>query len=240
MINFASSSDPVSEQSLQIVLGGIPSAELAWVSSYEDLGADDLSLITQTGITNSTTAVTVVDAPPEDSDDYQLKSFYSKNQNSASVTFIVQYNDNGTAREILRVTLNQHDTLVYEQAEGWRVLDSNGNVKIVVTLSSSGGLLAQVNPSATTLTDGYTVPTGKKFKGHVNVANRSVATSLRISLAPNGAADNVVQYLVYDLPISANNVYDSSEFEIDATDVVRVYATLATLTFTITGQESNA
>lgn len=239
MINFASTSSPVSEQSLQVLLAAVPVAELAWVSSYEDLEADDLSLITQTGVTTNTTAVTVVDAPPVDSDNYQLKSFHTKNQNVAAVTFIIQYNDNATLRELLRVTLNQNDSFTYEQAEGWRVLNSSGAVKISIGGAGSS-LLAQVNPLAVTLTDGYTVPSGKKFIGHVNVANRSVATSFRISLAPNGAADNVVQYLAYDLPLSLNNIYDSSEFRIDALDVVRVYTVLATLTFTITGEESDA
>jgi len=220
-------------QSIQIVLGGAPVAELAWVSSYEDLGPDDLELHSQDGVTAGTTPVTIVSAPDPDSNAFQLKSFMAKNQNSAAVTLIVQFNDNATLRELLRVTLSQHDTLIYEQASGWRVLNSIGAVKIAFTITDTT-ILAQVNPSATTLTDGLTVPAGFFIDdGHVIVANRSTATSFRLSLAPNGIADDVSQYFAYDLPIRDNDVYDSALFNADALDVVRVYATLATLTFSI-------
>lgn len=241
MLNFTASSDPVFEQSLQVVLGAVPAAELAWVSSYEHLEADDLSLISQDGLTTNTTPVTVVSVPPPDSDAYQLKSFYTKNQNAAPVTFIVQFNDTGTLREILRVTLSQHDSLIYEQSNGWRVLDSSGRVKIAFAISSSTGLviLVQADPLAATLTDTYTVPAGKRFSGHINVTNRSATpSSIRISLAPNGAVDALTQYLVYDIPFSGNNVYDSVDFSLDELDVIRVYATDATFTFTIIGEET--
>lgn len=99
-------------------------------------------------------------------------------------------------------------------------------------------ILGQSNPSATTLTDIGTVPSATEWVAHVIVANRAAAaTSFRISLAPNGAADDNSQYIAYDVPIAANDVYVSPKFGLDATDKVRVYATLATLTFTLTGVE---
>lgn len=99
-------------------------------------------------------------------------------------------------------------------------------------------ILGQSNPSATTLTDLYTVPASTEVVGQVIVANRSaVATSFRISLAANGAADDNSQYIAYDVAIAGNAVYSSPKITIDATDKVRVYATLATLTFTLMGGE---
>jgi hypothetical protein len=98
--------------------------------------------------------------------------------------------------------------------------------------------LAQSAPSAATLTDAYTVPASTQFEGIVIACNRSAAaTSLRISLAPDGAGDATSQYIAYDLVIPGNDVYSTPRFAINAADVVRVFATLATLSFTVTGLE---
>lgn len=236
MLNFSASSDPVFEQSLSIVLGSVPVAELEWVASYEDLGPDDLDLATETGITTNTTPVTVVPVPPVDSNSYQLKSFNIKNQNSASIVVIVQYNDSGdvnTPLEIIRVTLAQHDSFVYEQASGWMVIDSLGAKKVTFRITDQG-IYAQSAPSAATLTDLITISSGFYVDAHVVAVNRGGATTIRMSLAPNGAGDATSQYFGgYDLPISANNVYDSAEIIADESDVVRVYNTDANVTFSI-------
>lgn len=233
MINFTSDDDPISEQSLQVSLVAFPISELSWVSSYEDLGDADLALVTQTGVTTNTTPVIVVD-PPSTNIDRQLKSFHIKNQNVAAATVIVEYNDNASIREMLRVSIGQEESLIYEQSSGWRVLTSTGAVKIAFAFTDTT-VLAQVNPLAATLTDALIVPSGYFIDdGHVVVVNRGVATSFRISLAPNGVADGLAQYFGgYDLPIRDNDVYDSALFNADALDVVRVFATDATLTFSI-------
>lgn len=101
-------------------------------------------------------------------------------------------------------------------------------------------VLGQSNPAAATLTDAYTVPAATQvIISTITVANRSAtATSFRISVAINGAADNNVQYVAYDVPIGGNEAIALTlGITIDATDVVRVYATLATLTFNIFGVE---
>lgn len=100
--------------------------------------------------------------------------------------------------------------------------------------------LAQSNPSAATLTDAYTVPAvTSSVISSLIVCNRSAtATSFRISHSLAGAADNNAQYLYFDVPIGGN---ETKGFTIGGTmattDVLRVYATLATLTFTIYGVE---
>lgn len=92
---------------------------------------------------------------------------------------------------------------------------------------------AQSNPAATTLTDLYTVPASNNAEGRVIAANRAGAgTTIRVSIAPAGAADALSQYIAYDLAIAANAVYESPRIAVTATDVIRVYATLATVSFT--------
>ncbi len=101
-------------------------------------------------------------------------------------------------------------------------------------------VLDQTVPSAATLTDGYTVPAATSaVASTITVVNRSaVATAFRISVAIAGAADTVAQYLYYDMPIDGNDSFAATiGITLAATDVVRVYATLATLSFSLFGTE---
>lgn len=101
-------------------------------------------------------------------------------------------------------------------------------------------VLGQLNPSAATLTDIYTVPAATSAViSSIIVAERSgTPTAFRISVAPAGAGDSVEQYIYYDIAIPANDTFTSSlGITLAATDVMRVYATLATLSFNIYGSE---
>lgn len=101
-------------------------------------------------------------------------------------------------------------------------------------------VLGQSNPSAATLTDAYTVPGATSAViSSVIITNRSATpTAFRMSVAVGGAADNNKQYIAYDIAIGAN---ETKDYTIGATmaasDVLRVYATLSTLSFNIFGLE---
>ena len=71
------------------------------------------------------------------------------------------------------------------------------------------------------------------------VANRSATpTTFRISVAVAAAADSLEQYIAYDVAIAGNDVFAATVgITMAATDVIRVYATLATLSFSIFGIE---
>ena len=102
-------------------------------------------------------------------------------------------------------------------------------------------ILAQTNPSAATLTDSYTVPgSTSAVLSTITVCNRSAtATSFRISVAVAGAANDNKQYIYYDVSIAGNDTFAATlGISLATTDVVRVYATLATLSFNITGVEN--
>jgi hypothetical protein len=101
-------------------------------------------------------------------------------------------------------------------------------------------VLAQSNPLAATLTDAYTVPASTSaVVSTLFVANRSgTGTSYRVSVAIAGAADNLKQYIYYDVPLDGNDTFGSTTgMSLGAGDIVRVYATLATLSFTLMGAE---
>jgi hypothetical protein len=100
-------------------------------------------------------------------------------------------------------------------------------------------VLGQNNPAAATLTDSYTVPasTSAVVSSWV-VANRGAATSYRLSVAIAGAADANQQYIAFDKPIGANEVHTYTlGIGLATTDKLRVYATLATLSFNAFGVE---
>jgi hypothetical protein len=101
-------------------------------------------------------------------------------------------------------------------------------------------VLAQTNPGAASLTDSYTVPGATHAViSSVVVCNRSAtATSFRVSVAVAGAGDDNKQYLYYDVAINGNDTFVATlGITLGAADVIRVYATLATLSFNIFGDE---
>jgi len=224
---------------LEFLLGGAVGVELPFVVSAVEIDdvQRELSPINQHGTSNGVTAVTILDQPSDTELSRQLKALSIYNPNAANTTVTLRFNDNATTRIILVVTLEQFDTLQYNDGEGFRVIDGNGNLKVIESVSPGETYVDdQTDPSATTLTDAYTVPAGSKFEFFVTIANRSaVATTFRWSLAIGGAADANGQYKAYDTPINGNNIYTSDIYKANAGDVIRVYATLATLTFGISG-----
>lgn len=99
-------------------------------------------------------------------------------------------------------------------------------------------VIAQSNPSAATLTTLYTVPALTQVViSTIIVANRSsTRTKFRIAVSPAGAAIADQHYIAYDVDIEGNDMQEVTlGVTIEATDVVRVYATLATLSFNAFG-----
>lgn len=107
-------------------------------------------------------------------------------------------------------------------------------------MATANKVLGQSKPGAATLTDLYTVPGATStVASTITVCNQSsVATSFRISVAPAGAADTASQYLYYDVAIAGNDTFAATiGITLATTDVVRVYNTLATLSFSLFGVE---
>lgn len=107
-------------------------------------------------------------------------------------------------------------------------------------MANAYSVLGQSAPSATTLTTAYAVPGATSaIVSCINVCNRSAtATVFRIAVRPAGAGISNEHYLAYDAEILGNEVYSFTEgITLEATDVVSVYATLATLSFSVFGQE---
>lgn len=101
-------------------------------------------------------------------------------------------------------------------------------------------VLGQSAPSATTETTLYTVPAATEtIVSTLTVANRSSsAATFRVSISVNGAATATKDYLAYDLTCGSNGfIAFTIGATMDATDVVRVYASSADLSFNLFGSE---
>lgn len=101
-------------------------------------------------------------------------------------------------------------------------------------------ILGQSAPVAATLTDLYTVPAlTKTTVSTLTVCNRSAtATTFRVSVATAGVIDATSQYIYYDQVIDGNSTYGITiGITLATTDKIRVYSTLATVTFCAFGVE---
>lgn len=101
-------------------------------------------------------------------------------------------------------------------------------------------VLGQSNPSATTATTLYTVPSStSSVVSTLSVCNLSAtATTFRVAVRPAGASLANQHYLAYDATILGNDaVLLTLGISLAATDVVTVYSSSANVSFSLFGSE---
>jgi glucose-6-phosphate dehydrogenase assembly protein OpcA len=124
---------------------------------------------------------------------------------------------------------------------------SNRNRPNTVNLYAYGSVkqmakkvLGQSNPSATTATTLYTVPSAKEaVVSSISIANlTATAATFRIAIRPAGATIANEHYIIYDLSLSATATFTyTSGVTLAATDVVTVYSANGTSSFNAFGSE---
>lgn len=101
-------------------------------------------------------------------------------------------------------------------------------------------VLGQSAPAAATPTDLYTVPSATEaIISTINVVNtNSASDTVRISIRPNGDAQNAKHYVVYELTINGYATFTyTAGITLDATDVITVYSTSGHSSFNAFGSE---
>lgn len=101
-------------------------------------------------------------------------------------------------------------------------------------------IIGQSAPAATTETPIYTVPAATQaVLSSVIICNRgAVSATFRISISEGGGATANEDYIYYDLPLGANDTFIATiGVTLSETDVVRVYASTADLSFNLSGSE---
>lgn len=101
-------------------------------------------------------------------------------------------------------------------------------------------VLGQSNPSATTATTLYTVPSATAtVVSTITICNQaSTAGTFRVAVRPAGASLAAQHYVAYDTPIAANDTIALTlGVTLATTDVVTVYASSANMSFNAYGSE---
>jgi len=100
-------------------------------------------------------------------------------------------------------------------------------------------VLGQSTPSSNTATDLYTVPSGTQAVcSTLAVCARGNTTTYRVAIRPNGAALANSHYIVYDnWADGKDTIFLTLGLTLGANDVVTVYSSEATNTFSLFGSE---
>lgn len=101
-------------------------------------------------------------------------------------------------------------------------------------------VLGQSNPSATTLTTLYTVPAATSaVVSTIAVCNQSATPgTFRVAIRPAGATVATQHYIAFDATVAANDtVFLTLGVSLATTDVVSVYASSASQSFSVFGSE---
>lgn len=102
-------------------------------------------------------------------------------------------------------------------------------------------VLAQLSPSTNSLTDFYTVPSVTSTAASSIIIcnqNSAITISFRISIAVAGAADDIKQYIYFDLPLSSNDTFIATVgLTLKDGDIIRVRSDNTNVSFSLFGVE---
>jgi len=101
-------------------------------------------------------------------------------------------------------------------------------------------VLGQLAPAAQTLSTLYQVPSATSAVcSTLVIANTgTAATTARVAVRPAGASIDVKHYIIYDVLVaSGDSTFLTLGISLATTDIVSVYANLATLSFSLFGTE---
>lgn len=107
-------------------------------------------------------------------------------------------------------------------------------------MATSYKVLGQSNPSATTATTLYTVPSATEAViSTITVCNQaSTAATYRIAVRPDGASLAAQHYVAFDVSLPGNATDTLTlGITVNASDVITVYASSATMSFNAYGSE---
>jgi hypothetical protein len=101
-------------------------------------------------------------------------------------------------------------------------------------------VLGQSNPAATTATTLYTVPAATSVViSTINVCNQAITTgNFRIAVRPGGETLAAKHYIAYDTALAGlDSIAMTMGISLATTDVVTVYASSSTFSFSAFGAE---
>lgn len=212
-----------------------PITPLSVVVTYNDTGVINVDKGVVTDAKTLGDALVEIIGAPVERINRDIRQISIINTDSQTQIVSVYFTNGGTNYNVFISELLVNEKLEFTQDDGWIVYDAKGLIKIATIKSRVHNVS---NPGAA-LTDIYTVPTNKKARVNIVVANRAnVNKEFRIAISPLGAAISNSHYTHYDRVLNGNDTHeDGIYYELQATDVIRVYASDTNTSFTVNGYE---
>jgi hypothetical protein len=114
-------------ETIEIVLAAnVATSQASFMCFYNKANSNTLTPIETNGNTNNTTAVTLVGSPSSN-EQHQVRNIIIENNDTASITVTIRYNNTSVTRTIFKATILTGQNLFYTAEKGWVVLDNTGN-----------------------------------------------------------------------------------------------------------------
>lgn len=164
-------------ETIELVLGGaVTTSQATFSCSFNEFSTTTFSGNETNGTSNNTTPVTLIGSPSAGFQ-RQLRELILENNDTASMTVTVRYNNSSVTRIIIKATLDPSDSLTYTADGGWVCKNTNGairyqNIHVNLTGNIRGPELFVLAGSATTVTLGTSVAgqyLGKAEKDYTSI-----------------------------------------------------------------------
>jgi hypothetical protein len=176
-------------ETIELVLAASVTTNQATFScSFNEFSSNTFSGNETNGTSNNTTAVTLV-ASPSSGFQRQVRELIIENNDTASITVTIRFNNTSVTRIIMKAILAVGDSLTYSAHDGWNCKDTNGgirfyNIHINPTGSVRGPEFFPVSAAATTTTLGANV--AGQYLGKAEKAYSSIDFRYRVDTAIAG------------------------------------------------------
>lgn len=185
---------PTTSDSIVIKLAGaITTSQPEFTTAYQDHTSSAVSEGASDGATNSTTEVTLVDAPSA-STSRLVKTITVHNKDTVAAVVIIEKANGATRRRICRISLPTNSTMV---------IDSNGITVDTTTVVQSVGLTL---PTALFVNDG--TPVTQTGSVSASLATQSSNTVLAGPTSGGASPPTFRALAIADMPASYTSAYD--------------------------------
>lgn len=126
---------------IEFFLGGtVTSQQASFLCSFNELSATTITPLETNGLSNNTTAVTLMGSPSSGLQ-RQLRQLSIKNNDTSNMTITIRFNDGSNTRILYKPTLQPGDQIFYSELDGWTVMDSFGQKELsTVHVVQKGGI----------------------------------------------------------------------------------------------------
>ena len=164
-------------ETIELLLGGAVTTNQATFScSFNEISSTTFTGSETNGASNNTTPVTLISSPSAGFQ-RQLRELIIENNDTATMTVTIRYNNTSVTRIIIKAIIDSGDSLTYTADGGWNCKNTNGslryyNIHVNQTGSIRGPEYFGLATSASTVSLGTTVVgqyLGKAEKAYASI-----------------------------------------------------------------------